>query len=135
MGRPKLYANNAEKQAAYRASKNAETVPVDRAYHEWLFARLFQLRDAVNRATEAGDAVAATIDTVSPDDVILSLIKHFEGQAVAMGPPAVAPMASAAVVPSAEVASSVADRPADASHPAPAPASKGQKRLKKMPRR
>lgn len=135
MGRPKLYANNAEKQAAYRAGKAAETVPVNRTYHEWLSGKLFALQAAVERAAVAGDAIAATVDTISADDVILSLITHFEAQAVALETVAIPVNLAAVVVPFGAAAPVAPDRVFEiGSVGFPAP-EKSQKLQKNRPRR
>jgi hypothetical protein len=60
MGRPKKYANAADRQAAHRAKLKAETVVVDKSSIEELDSHLLELFEAVNAANKRHDPLAAT---------------------------------------------------------------------------
>lgn len=82
MGRPKLYADNAEKMRVYRQRRDGKTVSVDRRSYEWLLSAVDGLRDAVRDAASAGDKFAATFDTRAAEDVLEALTAHFRACSV-----------------------------------------------------
>lgn len=101
MGRPKVYADDAEKMKAYRARRAGEFVTVHKRTYEQMQADTRALRAAVVKAAGAGDALAASLPTATGEDVLLALIAHFEGvkPVAAVAPVVVAvPRSSPAVV-------------------------------------
>jgi hypothetical protein len=77
-GRPRLYANAAEKTAAYRARQEKRFVVRDRVTQEYLEADVRRLLTAVNAAAAAGDGLARSLNRVSWIDLLDSLSAHFE---------------------------------------------------------
>lgn len=68
MGRPKVYANAAEKHRAYRARRAAEMILVNRESLLSLEARVAGLEASVRRARQAGCPIAAQISANSALD-------------------------------------------------------------------
>jgi hypothetical protein len=78
MGRPKRYANAAEKQRAYRARLAAETIRVTRRHWAALIAQRERLGEAVRAARAAGCGTAAQIGGGSADAILDLLTAWFE---------------------------------------------------------
>jgi putative IMPACT (imprinted ancient) family translation regulator len=81
MGRPKLYADAAEKSRAYRARRAAEMVSVNRESLALWEARVERLAAAVRSAHSAGCPVASKIRGTSTQAVLDELTAWFEGRA------------------------------------------------------
>jgi hypothetical protein len=80
MGRPRQYANAAERQRAYRERLDEEMVRVNRRELERLEARLEALHQAVGAASRAGDPVAQACAEVSIDGMLAKMTRYFEGK-------------------------------------------------------
>jgi hypothetical protein len=65
MGRPRLYANDAERQAEHRARRQ-RTLDTQKAAHRSLFDRVTRLHEAVtaNAPDLAGDVPTETLEAV-----------------------------------------------------------------------
>ncbi len=81
-GRPRLYADAAEKNRAYRARQEKQNVKIRRDDLEVLQAHLVRLRTAVYAAQDAGDVLANSLNTVTHLDLLETLAAHFESCAV-----------------------------------------------------
>jgi hypothetical protein len=81
-GRPRLYKNAAEKARAYRERQQEKWAPIQRDDFERLQEHLKRLRLAVYAAEEVGDALASSLKTVTYEDLLAGLAKHFEDLAV-----------------------------------------------------
>ena len=77
-GRPRLYANAAEKTAAYRQRESKRTVKMDRLTLEEIEALLGRLMTAVQEAQTAGDALACSLNTRSRPELLADLAIYFE---------------------------------------------------------
>ena len=84
-GRPRLYGSAAEKTAAYRQRQEQRTVTLDRVAQEVLQEDLDRLMAAVNSACAVADPLALSLDTVSRQDLLLSLACYFEGKSLPAG--------------------------------------------------
>ena len=81
MGRPKRYANAAEKQRAYRARLAAETIRLSRRHWEAFIAQRERLGDAVRAARAVGCGTATQIAGGSADAILDLLTAWFEAHA------------------------------------------------------
>lgn len=81
-GRPRLYADAAEKNRAYRARQEKQNVKIHREDLEVLQEHLARLRTAVYAAQDAGDGLANSLKTVTHLDLLETLAAHFEQCAV-----------------------------------------------------
>jgi hypothetical protein len=79
-GRPRLYANAAEKTRAYRQRRDLRVALVDRVCYEQLEVSLKRLMLAVDHARQAKDPLAMQVDTVTWVDALEDLAEHFEGR-------------------------------------------------------
>src|SRR5438876_4257854 len=86
MGRPRLYATNAERQRAFRRRLRQSTACVDRDVLERHHARLDRLQRAVFAAVDAGDAAARAVTAASVETLLERLAAYFEACAAAAGP-------------------------------------------------
>jgi hypothetical protein len=77
-GRPRLYANAAEKTRAYRERQEQQKVTRDRATLEYLEEVLHRLRQTVYAAQERGDPLALSLDTITWTDLLEDLALYFE---------------------------------------------------------
>lgn len=77
-GRPRLYANAAEKTRAYREREAQRTVKMDRITLERFEEDLERLRVAVHLAQDRGDALAQALRTVMITDLLMDLSVYFE---------------------------------------------------------
>jgi len=82
MGRPKLYADAAAKQRAYRARLEAETMRVDRRRWAALEAQVERLAEAVEQARRAGCPVAGQIRGAASTTIMDFLTEWFLQRAV-----------------------------------------------------
>ena len=80
-GRPRQYADNAEKARAYRARRAALVVEADREWFEDINARLYRLLSSVASAARAGDPIAASVRISTCAELLESLAVYFERQA------------------------------------------------------
>jgi hypothetical protein len=80
MGRPRQYANAAERQRAYRERLGEETVRVNRRALERLEARVEGLYRAVQGASRAGDSLAAAWNEGSEEGMLARMTSYFEGK-------------------------------------------------------
>jgi hypothetical protein len=78
MGRPRKYANDAERQRAWRQRLEAEMVRVNRADLERLEATLTRLQKVVEEAAQAGDETAQGCRSESVGGMLEKLVRHFE---------------------------------------------------------
>jgi hypothetical protein len=83
MGRPRVYADAAAKQRAYRARLGAEMVLVNRRRWAALEARVNRLAEAVRAAGAAGCPVAREVRGAATDTIVESLTDWFETRAAA----------------------------------------------------
>ncbi len=81
MGRPKLYANAAEKSRAYRSRRAAEMILVERVALTALETQVDGLAAAVHSAQRAGCPIAQQIVGVSTGTVIDELTAWFKASA------------------------------------------------------
>jgi hypothetical protein len=77
-GRPRIYANNAEKARAYRQRDGARLILLQGMTLEEYHALIEGLIAAVEAARKAGDPLALSLDTLAPCTLLASLTKHFE---------------------------------------------------------
>jgi hypothetical protein len=77
-GRPRLYANAAEKTRAYREREAQRTVKMDRLTLEQIEEELDRLRKAVYVAQERGDPLALSLRTALETDMLADLARYFE---------------------------------------------------------
>jgi hypothetical protein len=77
-GRPRLYANAAEKTRAYRQRQAQRSVSMDRVTLEQIEAALERLMTAVLAAQQSGDPLAGSLSTVSRLDLLAELAAYFE---------------------------------------------------------
>jgi len=82
-GRPRLYGDAAEKNRAYRARVQKQSVKVHRDDLLVMEEHLDRLRKSVYAAADAGDIVARSVDTITYLDLLATLAAHFEGCAAA----------------------------------------------------
>jgi hypothetical protein len=80
MGRPRQYANAAERQRAYRQRLEEEMVRVNRRDLERLETRLDRLNHAVRNAARAGDPIAQLYSEPSIDGMLFKMTEYFEGK-------------------------------------------------------
>ena len=80
-----MYADAAEKNRAYRARQEKQSVKIRRDDLEVLQAHLVRLRTAVYAAQDAGDVLARSVDPVTHLDLLETLAAHFERCAVPAG--------------------------------------------------
>jgi hypothetical protein len=80
MGRPRQYANAAERQRAYRERLEEETVRVNRRALEQLETRVDALYRAVRAASRAGDSLAAAWNEGSEAGMLARMTSYFEGK-------------------------------------------------------
>jgi hypothetical protein len=81
MARPRQYASEAERAAAYRRRLAEQTVRVDRAALARLHARLEQLQRAIAAAAQAGDPTALAVRAAAHETLLERLAGHFEARA------------------------------------------------------
>jgi hypothetical protein len=83
MGRPRKYATDAERQAAYRARlpKDRTWTTADRHYVALLEARLDRMHHAIRCAADHGDVLAGSLRAGSTDTCIDKITSWFEGLA------------------------------------------------------
>jgi len=81
-GRPRLYANAAEKTRAYRERQRKHTLEYD-AWAEQTDNDMRRLRRAVHIAQDRGDALALTLRTENMTDLMQDLANYFYGDAAA----------------------------------------------------
>lgn len=86
MGRPKVYADAAAKQRAYRARLAEEMMPVNRRRWAALEGRVSRLAEALDRARLAGCPVARQIRGSATETALDGLIEWFEAQAALVQP-------------------------------------------------
>jgi hypothetical protein len=84
-GRPRLYANAAEKTAAYRRREASRLVSVHRISQEELESELKRLQLAVMSARTAGDALAQQLDPITKLDLLSDLADYFEERSKSRG--------------------------------------------------
>ena len=77
-GRPRLYANAAEKTRAYRQREEQRTVKMDRITLERFEEDLERLRKAVYLAQERGDPLAQSLRAAMITDMLEDLAHYFE---------------------------------------------------------
>ena len=77
-GRPRIYANAAEKTRAYREREAHRYTKTDRITHEQFEADLRRLREAVHAAQDRGDPLARSLRTVMMMDMLSDLAAYFE---------------------------------------------------------
>jgi hypothetical protein len=77
-GRPRLYANAAEKTRAYRQREEQRTVKMDRITLERFEEDLERLRKAVYLAQERADPLARSLRTAMITDMLEDLALYFE---------------------------------------------------------
>jgi len=77
-GRPRLYANAAEKTRAYREREAKRTVKMDRLTLEQIETDLDRLRNAVYLAQERSDPLALSLRTGMWFDMLEDLAAYFE---------------------------------------------------------
>ena len=80
MGRPRQYANAAERQRAYRARLEEEMVRVNRRQWERMEMRLDRLERAVRAASRAGDSLAQAWNEGSVEGMVVRMTSYFEGK-------------------------------------------------------
>ena len=78
MGRHKQYANDAERQAAYRKRLRTESVLVDRSALARLETRLVRLHEAIRHAAHHRDPCARHILHASQETTLEALCDWFE---------------------------------------------------------
>jgi len=81
MPRPRRYATNEERQAAYRKRLKETTYVVDKSVLELHHHKLDLLKHAVQAACDAGDPIARQVRANSSDTVLEKLIAYFRQQA------------------------------------------------------
>jgi hypothetical protein len=81
MPRPRRYATNEERQAAYRKRLKETTYVVDKRILDQHHRKLDLLKDAVWAACAAGDPVAKQVRSNSSDTILEKLIAYFRQQA------------------------------------------------------
>jgi hypothetical protein len=81
-GRPRMYADTAEKNRAYRARVQQQSVKVHRDDLLVMEEHLDRLRKAVYAAAAAGDVVACSLHTITHLDLLATLAAHFERCAI-----------------------------------------------------
>jgi hypothetical protein len=81
-GRPRMYADTAEKNRAYRARQEQQKVKIRREDLLVMEEHLDRLRKAVYGASDAGDVLACSLHTVTYLDLLATLAAHFERCAV-----------------------------------------------------
>ena len=81
-GRPRMYGDAAEKNRAYRARQEKQSVKMRRDDLERFEEHLDRLHAAVFAAADAGDVLACSLDTITSLDLLATLAAHFEGCAV-----------------------------------------------------
>ena len=77
-GRPRLYANAAEKTRAYREREAERTVKMDRITLERFEEDMEHLRNAVCLAQDRGDLLAKSLRTAMITDLLADLATYFE---------------------------------------------------------
>lgn len=80
MGRPRQYANAAERQQAYRTRLEEEMVRVNRRQWERMEMRLDRLERAVRAASWAGDSLAQAWNEGSVEGMLVRMTSYFEGK-------------------------------------------------------
>lgn len=81
-GRPRLYADAAEKTRAYRERLEQRIVKKDRVTLENLEEDLERLRQAVYGAQERNDPLALSLHTITWSDLVQTLALYFETGAI-----------------------------------------------------
>ena len=81
MGRPRQYANGAERQRAYRQRLEADWPRVNGGGLDWLRQHLDRLQVAVRAAADAGDETARACQAGSVETVLVRVIEQFEMRA------------------------------------------------------
>ena len=84
MGRPKQYQSSAEKQAAYRARLDKDTVIVDRRVLDAHHRDLEELREAVYQAQCRGDEFARQCSAKSVQSMIHNMTDTFNERCTAV---------------------------------------------------
>jgi len=85
-GRPRMYANAAEKMRAYREKEETRIVLVDRIWFEQTQQDLNRLWHAVHDAQKSGHEIALSLDLRSKTDVLQGLAVYFETGAATSSP-------------------------------------------------
>lgn len=85
-GRPRLYADAAEKTRAYRQRREPRMVTTDRVALERLEEHLERLRKAVYVAQARGEALALSLKTVLWTDILEDLALYFESGVITPRP-------------------------------------------------
>jgi hypothetical protein len=85
-GRPRLYANAAEKTRAYRERQEKRTVAADRQWFEQSVKDMRRLTRAVMLARKSGDALALSLRATTQADMMADLALYFEARAVTPPP-------------------------------------------------
>ena len=80
-GRPRLYADAAQKARAYRKREDERYMKRDRITTEQLDLDLRRLRIAVSDAWRVNDPLAVSLKTTTVFDLLESLAAHFEERA------------------------------------------------------
>jgi hypothetical protein len=82
-GRPRLYANAAEKTRAYRERQRRYTSELDE-WAEQTAEDMGRLRRSVIVAQYRGDVLALSLRTENLTDLMQDLARYFNGEAVAL---------------------------------------------------
>jgi hypothetical protein len=80
MGRPKVHATAAARQAAYRQRRDAELVSVNRTSLAAWETRLTRLLAAIAQAAHAGDPLARRLQRTNEADTLDNLTAWFTGR-------------------------------------------------------
>jgi hypothetical protein len=82
-GRPRLYANSAEKNRAYRERQEKRSMTVDRLWAEQSLKDMRRLIDAVHVAQKRGDELALSLRAITTPDMMEDLALYFETGVIA----------------------------------------------------
>jgi len=85
-GRPRIYANAAEKTRAYRERQEKRMVTADRQWFEQSIRNMRRLTCAVMDAQKRGDALALSIRAVTEKDMMADLALYFESGVITPRP-------------------------------------------------
>jgi hypothetical protein len=77
-GRPRLYANSAEKNRAYRERQEKRIMAVDRLWAEQSIKDMRRLIDAVHDAQRRGEELALSLRATAISDLVEDLALYFE---------------------------------------------------------
>ena len=81
-GRPRLYANSAEKNRAYRERQEKRMMAVDRLWAEQSIKDMRRLMNAVHDAQKRGDELALSLKATSITEMMNDLALYFESGAI-----------------------------------------------------